>query len=320
MATGEEGLDYWMRWQVLPCALIIVAPAAAAVVVIARSRGEALRDVDLWVPCWRKVHPLWLLGYRGLVFLAMSWLLYRMIVLYGRGITVFYFYTQWTFALVIIYFAIATLISAHGCWIYSKQQSTEDEEASGFLKSEFEQDRHATLTFRKNKNTDVIRLKSHHEQEVTEKRAGFWGYAMQIVYQTSAGAAVLTDVVFWGLLVPFLSSEHFSLNLIMGCMHSLNAIFLLLETALNNLSFPAFRMAYFVLWSCAYVIFQWVLHACGFSWWPYPFLELATPWAPLWYFCMALIHIPCYALYWLIVKAKNTFLPKVFPDAFVRSS
>lgn len=31
--------------------------------------------------------------------------------------------------------------------------------------------------------------------------------------------------------------------------------------------FPWFRMAYFVLWSSIYVAFQWILHACGFSWW-----------------------------------------------------
>ncbi|THU55943.1 hypothetical protein C4D60_Mb11t11970 [Musa balbisiana] len=130
--------------------------------------------------------------------------------------------------------------------------------------------------------------------------------------QTSAGAVALTDIVFWGLLVPFLSVEHFKLDLLMGCMHSLNFVFLLLDTALNSLPFPWFRMAYFVLWSCIYVIFQWILHACGFSWWPYRFLELSTPWAPLWYFCLALLHVPCYGLYSLLVTAKNTLFPKFF--------
>ncbi|RRT80908.1 hypothetical protein B296_00007740 [Ensete ventricosum] len=32
--------------------------------------------------------------------------------------------------------------------------------------------------------------------------------------QTSAGAVALTDIVFWGLLVPFLSVEHFKLDLV----------------------------------------------------------------------------------------------------------
>lgn len=93
------------------------------------------------------------------------------------------------------------------------------------------------------------------------------------------------------------------LRQLMGCMHSLNFVFLLLDTALNSLvccilircwsrksnflyselkqndlcffqPFPWFRMAYFVLWSCIYVIFQWILHARGFSWWACYFVNV----------------------------------------------
>lgn len=87
---------------------------------------------------------------------------------------------------------------------------------------------------------------------------------------------------------------------LMCCMHTLNAAFLLLDTSLNSLvsisicqpcsrttgftmsislsvywcpfhllffqPFPWFRLSYFVLWSCIYVIFQWVIHALGFPW------------------------------------------------------
>ncbi|XP_020273760.1 uncharacterized protein LOC109848593 isoform X2 [Asparagus officinalis] len=156
------------------------------------------------------------------------------------------------------------------------------------------------------------------DKEVKEKRAGILGYTMQIIYQICAGAVMLTDIVFWCLLAPFMS-DHFSVNALMFCMHSLNFVFLLLDTLLNSLPFPWFRMAYFVFFSCIYVVFQWILHACGFTWWPYPFLELSTPWAPAWYIAMALVHVPCYFFYWLVVKAKNSFLPKWFPHAYVRS-
>ncbi|CAL9781968.1 unnamed protein product [Musa acuminata subsp. burmannicoides] len=317
VAAGEEAATgYWMRWQTLVCALIVVAPAVAAVVVAARAPARPLRAVDLWAPCWAGMHPAWLLAYRGFVFLAMAWLLFQMILF--RGFSAFYFYTQWTFALVIVYFAIATIISAHGCWLYSKRSIMPDQEVNRFLNGGFEQNSPMTLPLRTNKNMNVIRLQSYHEQEADEKKAGFWGHAMQLVYQTSAGAVVLTDIVFWVLLVPYLSSINFRLNVIMGCMHSLNAVFLLLDTFLNNLPFPLFRMAYFAFWSCIYVTFQWILHARGFTWWPYPFLDLATHWAPLWYFLMALAHIPCYGLYWLIVRAKNSFCPKFLPNAFIR--
>uniref|UniRef100_A0A1D1ZFH9 3-methyl-2-oxobutanoate hydroxymethyltransferase n=1 Tax=Anthurium amnicola TaxID=1678845 RepID=A0A1D1ZFH9_9ARAE len=318
-AGGGEGAAYWLQWQIPVCALIFVLPAAVAAVVAYRLRGDRLGAADLWVPCWRGVQPGWLLGYRAAVLAVMSYVLYRTVL--GHGAFAFYFYTQWTFALVIVYFALGTLISAHGCWIFSKQTAMISEERNRFLKRDLDLDgnRSAAANSIPNNTSGTIRLQSHQDFEDNEQRAGFWGYAMQVIYQTSAGAVILTDVVFWGLIVPFLSNEHFTLNLLMGCMHSLNLVFLLLDTALNRLPFPWFRMAYFVLWSCLYVIFQWILHACGFSWWPYPFLELATPWAPLWYFCMALVHIPCYAFYTLIVKAKNTLFSKWFPDTYIRS-
>ncbi|CAI9292956.1 unnamed protein product [Lactuca saligna] len=53
--------------------------------------------------------------------------------------------------------------------------------------------------------------------------------------QTCAGAVVLTDLVFWCLLLPFQSGDGFKLTLLIGCMHSLNVVFLLLDSALNNL-------------------------------------------------------------------------------------
>ncbi|ONM25803.1 hypothetical protein ZEAMMB73_Zm00001d007080 [Zea mays] len=99
---------------------------------------------------------------------------------------------------------------------------------------------------------------------------------------------MLTDVTFWGLLVPFFYRDKFGLALVTDGMHSLNAVFLLIDTVLNNMPFPWYRMAFFVFWSCAYVTFQWVLHACGsLSWWPYPFLDLSSSGAPIWYW-----HLP----------------------------
>ncbi|WOL15796.1 hypothetical protein Cni_G24577 [Canna indica] len=260
---GEQGMGYWLRWQVPVCALILAVPSAASVAVIVRAgRLDRISSTDLWVSCWKVVNPFWLLGLRALALSILCWLLSRVVLL--DGAFAFYFYTQWTFSLVILYFLIATVMSAHGCWIYIKRASENDEE-NAFLKRDVAEDISATLagTYR---NKKASKSHSFIEQGDYEQKAGFWGCLMQIAYQTSAGAVVLTDIVFWGLLVPFLSVQHFKLDLLMGCMHTLNFVFLLLDTALNSLPFPWFRMAYFVLWSCIYVFFQWILHACGFSW------------------------------------------------------
>ncbi|KAG6483706.1 hypothetical protein ZIOFF_060358 [Zingiber officinale] len=221
---------------------------------------------------------------------------------------------------------IASVISAHGCWMYGKC-ATENDEVNAFLKGDVAVDIPVTL-YGTDRNKNVSKSHSYYEQGYYQQKTGFMGYLMLIAYQTSAGAVVLTDFVFWALLVPLLSVEHFKLDLLMGCMHTLNLVFLLLDTALNSLPFPWFRMAYFTLWSCIYVIFQWVLHACGFSWWsmlthkflrwPYPFLKLSTPWAPLWYFCLALVHIPCYGMYSLLVSSKNSILSQIFSHAYRR--
>ncbi|XP_020228960.1 uncharacterized protein LOC109809940 isoform X2 [Cajanus cajan] len=290
--------------------LLLVGRPENRVVVNVVLKGRAIgpvRNTQLWTSCWRGVHPLCLLATRFLSFLIMAVLLPLDVL-------------EWTFTLVMIYFALGTIISAHGCWQYLNNPPIENGEMAEFLRRELEEGMSTnTIAYKENETKGSIRLQSQYVEEEFKQRVGFWGYLMQITYQTSAGAVILTDIVFWCVIVPFLSISHFKLNMLMGCMHSLNAVFLLLDTALNNLPFPWFRVAYFVLWSCGYIIFQWVIHACGFTWWPYPFLELNTPWAPVWYLGLAVIHIPCYGMYSLIVKAKNTILTGFFPRAFLRA-
>lgn len=306
-----------MQWQVFVCALLIISPAIVAAIVILRSKDDRLlKSSDLWNSCWISLNPIWILVFRASVVVIMGSLL--IVLVSNSGGFAFYFYTQWTFTLVIIYFAIGTIISVHGCWMLKKlkQGGIEDEEANGFIKREIVENDHSNLTL---STDDAISFQDQTAQEIKNNRAGYWGYTMQIAYQTCAGAVMLTDIVFWCLLVPMRSAIHFKINAITTCMHSLNLVFLLLDTFLNRLPFPWFRMAYFVLWSCIYVTFQWILHACGFTWWPYPFLDLSTPWAPAWYIAMALVHVPCYVFYWLVVKAKDSFFPSWFPNMYVGS-
>ncbi|XP_061373617.1 uncharacterized protein LOC133315946 isoform X1 [Gastrolobium bilobum] len=299
--------------------LLVAGPdnGMAVNVLIHRAIGHVSTS-QLWTSCWRGVHPLWLLATRFLSFVIMAVLLALDVLAYDPSI--FLYYTEWTFTLVMIYFALGTIVSAYGCWQFLNKTPFENGEMAEFLRRDLEESMSPNSIAYKGKETKgSIKLKSRYVEEEFKQGAGFWGYLMQIIYQTSAGAVVLTDIVFWCVIVPFLSISHFKLNMLMGCMHTLNAVFLLLDTALNNLPFPWFRLAYFVLWSCGYIIFQWVIHACGFTWWPYPFLELNTPWAPVWYLCLAVIHIPCYGIYSLTVKAKNTILHKLFPRALLRS-
>lgn len=227
---------------------------------------------QLWMSCWgrRRLSPAWLLSIRFLLFAVLCVVL-ALDVLYS-GPSVFVFYTEWTFTLVIIYFGMATIVSVRGCLRY-------------YLKKPI------CAGVERDTSIDIV------------------GNLMQVVYQTCGGAVVITDIIFWCVIVPFLPDVHLRLNLLMVCMHTLNAITLLIDTSINTLPFAWFGLAYFVLWSCCYVIVQWLVHAFGFTtWWPYPFLAPSTPWAPLWYFCLAVIHIPCYGFYWLLVHVKNSII------------
>ncbi|XP_047331946.1 uncharacterized protein LOC124935563 [Impatiens glandulifera] len=124
------------------------------------------------------------------------------------------------------------------------------------------------------------------------------------------GATILTDGMFWLIIVPFLKIKNHNLNFFIINMHTINAIFLLGDTALNSLRFPWFRLSYFIIWTVIYVIFQWIAHICIPLWWPYPFLDLSSTFAPLWYFLVALMHIPCYGVFVLIMKLKYVLLSK----------
>ncbi|XP_020157256.1 uncharacterized protein [Aegilops tauschii subsp. strangulata] len=316
MSTPADGAAYWLRWQVLVCGAVIAVPTALAAALLPRLRRSAapLRATDLWLPCWPRLHPGWLLGYRAFALAAAAALLVRDIVPHGPR--VFFFYTQWTFLLVTIYFAVATAISAHGCWSYSKKSLRKTDEYGDVENRDL-----STSISGERKNDEIDKMASYYEQIANEKRAAFWGRCMQIIYQASAGATMLTDVTFWGLLVPFFYRDKFGLSMVTDGMHSVNAVLLLIDTLLNNMPFPWYRIAFFVFWSCSYVTFQWVIHASGaLSWWPYPFLDLASPGAPLWYLAMAVAHVPCFSAYWLVVKAKRTYFPRMFPQAYVRTS
>lgn len=293
--------------------LLVARPDSTVSMGTART-SDHVSSSQLWGSCWRGLHPKWLLGVRFVSFLVLAGFLLWDVLLWDTSI--FVYYTEWTFSLVIVYFAVGTIVSAHACWGYSNKTHAENGERTDSLRRDLEENE--STKFKAKDSRGAIKLQSHYDEEESQKRAGFWGYLMQTIYQTCAGAVILTDIVFWCVILPFLSNSHLGLNLLMGCMHSLNAFFLLLDTSLNSLPFPWFRLSYFVLWSCLYVIFQWVIHACGFTWWPYPFLELSTPWAPLWYFCLAVVHVPCYGLYALLIKAKNAIFSRWFPHAFIR--
>lgn len=319
MTADTTTSAYWLNWRVLVCAISVVSSIIAASFLIWKyeafssarddrgenhqERGGSLHEYESWRPCLKEIHPAWLLVFRFIAFLVLLALLTANAVIDGGGI--FYFYTQWTFTLVTFYFGLGTSLSIYGCYQIFNKVGSDRVERMGL-----DAERGIQMACLGTKNS------SQQAQHFIRRSASIWVYIFQIVYQTSAGAVMLTDVVFWLIIFPFLASKDYTLSLLLFSMHSVNAIFLLAETALNCLRFPWFRFSYFVLWTAIYVIFQWILHAAIPLWWPYPFLDLSSPYAPLWYLAVAVLHIPCYAIFLLIIRTKHYLLSKWFPQSY----
>ncbi|XP_038999689.1 uncharacterized protein LOC120125287 [Hibiscus syriacus] len=280
MTAGSEitaTSSYWLNWRFFVCALFILFYLVVAAILISKfeggrksnPRGRNNRKVapgvvyeeEAWNTCLRSIHPAWLLGFRMFAFITLLTLL--VINVFIDGMSIFFFYTQWTFTLVTTYFMLGCVISIYGCqkhWAQACRDSVDGESL----------------------DTEQGTNESGHSKD--SKIAGGWIYAFQIMYQASVGASMLTDLVFWIILFPYLRSIPYGVDLILiVCMHSVNAVFLLCDTVLNCFRFPFFRIAYFFLWTSIFVIFQWLVHSYYNLWWPYPFLDLTPFYAPFWY-------------------------------------
>lgn len=89
-----QGLEYWVRWQVPVSALAFLLPAAIAFpLLLSREKKSSVKLIELWIPCWRSFHPVYLLFYRAIVLCITSSLLACLLV--RRGFLEFYFYTQY---------------------------------------------------------------------------------------------------------------------------------------------------------------------------------------------------------------------------------
>ncbi|KAJ9549560.1 hypothetical protein OSB04_022103 [Centaurea solstitialis] len=384
MADDTTALSYWLNWRFFLCALwILIAMIAATVLIIKyevfnkktsriKDREHDVEPIGIlyedetWRTSLKALHPAWLLVYRLIAFGVMLALLIASLILNKADI--FFFYTEWTFALVTFYFGLASSFSIYGCYRY-RNGAGDGNINRAILDTE--------------RGTYVAPSEGESETHVRET-AGMWGYFFQIVFQNSvsigvifialslksfltlslisqisAGAVGLTDSVFWFIIYPFLTPASYSLNFnrigvgsytlipsfllchfegtfvlsnTVGCYHAfcqrhspscrcgsespgklhLPKFYPISITVhLCYLTrFPFFRLAYFGLWTCVFVIFQWILHACVDMWWPYSFLDLSSPLAPIWYLGVGLIHLPAFGIFALIVRGKQLLLSR----------
>ncbi|KAK4756278.1 hypothetical protein SAY87_006405 [Trapa incisa] len=316
--TDTAAWSYWLNWRVLLCGIWIVTSISLASVLIRKyeyfctrrrsgqethhRKMEILYEDQTWSPCMKGVHPAWLLAFRAIAFALLLAVLMAAVIVNGPSI--YYYYTQWTSTLITIYFWLGLLLSIHGC---IKHHNAAGGERVGNVDIESELGTPAASTPAEASINSTTKATGTGTDNARQP-SGFWGHVFQVLFQVNAGAVVLTDSVFWFMIFPFLMAKHDRLTILVITMHSLNAILLLVDAALNCLRFPFFRIAYFFSWSVFFVVFQWILHACVPIRWPYPFLDMSSRYSPIWYLSAALLHIPCYGAFALVVKLKQCLL------------
>ncbi|XP_017232355.1 uncharacterized protein LOC108206536 isoform X2 [Daucus carota subsp. sativus] len=293
MRVDTNTLSYWLNWRFFLCALGVFTSMVAATMVIwkyessATSKthrqgneqqtvGHLYRD-EAWRTCSKSIDPAWLLAIRMVAFIVLLTLLSFDIFIDGGGI--FFYYTSWTFALVTLYFGIGSLFSIYGCFYCCNEV---DSDRVDIANSDMERSTYMTPTFAENADlSDITKNLVNRDELSVGKSADIWGFIFQVTFQICAGAVMLTDIIYWFVLYPFFTPKDHELNFLEVSMHSLNFVFLIADIILNRLRFPFFRIAYFVQFTCIYVIFQWTIHACVSMKWPYQYLDLSSPYAPI---------------------------------------
>lgn len=121
--------------------------------------------------------------------------------------------------------------------------------------------------------------------------------------------SILIAVVVWTILYPYAVKVHQRdkiLNWVSYCQHGINVVLLQVEFLATHHSVSVDALPLMLLWPSIYTVFTWILHgtvARGF--WPYPFLELDTPWAPVWYLGLLLAHLAAFVLVLAISRTKR---------------
>ncbi|TVU21607.1 hypothetical protein EJB05_31256 [Eragrostis curvula] len=274
MAGDTTDPEYWLNWKFLLCGIWVYSCMAMGCYLIWKYEGANSRDgnvddgedreearprigpgvvylEDCWKPCLKEIHPGWLLAFRIVAFFVMASLL--VVDLITDGWSIFLYYTQWTFFLVTLYFGLGSLLSIYGCYQYAYKTRGDGSGAD-----------HGTYVIAPTGEATydhAIKSPCYNKIHGGQELAGFWGYLFQIMFQTNAGAVMITDLVFWFILYPFLARNEYEMNFILIGTHTINVVFIIGDAALNSLRFPWFRIAYFLLWTGIFVNVQWIIHA-----------------------------------------------------------
>ncbi|CAK9164280.1 unnamed protein product [Ilex paraguariensis] len=197
MTADTTTTSYWMNWRVLICTILVLISLFLASILISKYEGPRklkhgsretrqepaglLYEDEVWRPSVRGIHPAWLLAFRVVAFIVLLLMLALNVAVDGGGI--FYFYTQWTFVLITIYFGLGSLLSMYGCYQYHNKVG-----GARIDHEEFDAEQGTSGAPRDAENSNmsnVVKSLGPNEERPVRQIAGFWGYAFQIIFQVN---------------------------------------------------------------------------------------------------------------------------------------
>ncbi|KAL8464639.1 hypothetical protein ACS0TY_034223 [Phlomoides rotata] len=192
MIDDTTALSYWLNWRFLLCAVWVLVAMVFATLLIWRYEGSrkirdepsgfqqevagCLYDDEVWGTCSKSIHPIWLLAYRVVAFCTLLAVLLADFVINGAG--KIFFYTEWTFTLVTIYFGLASSLSIIGylryCHEVEPESTTDNADRGSYVPPILGEGTDTAL--------ETGSLNCYCEPKFRTV-ALVWGYALQIIFQ-----------------------------------------------------------------------------------------------------------------------------------------
>ncbi|KAK8655463.1 hypothetical protein V6N13_108038 [Hibiscus sabdariffa] len=342
MTADTATVSYWLNWRFTLCALFILTSMVVSAVIIwkleGRKRSEdgeensneapgVLYEDEAWNTCLRSIHPAWLLSFRMFAFFMLLALLLANVAVDGTGI--FYFYTQWTFTLVTIYFGFGSAISIYGC---QKHWGKVGGDRTDHISSDFEGTYAPPVLGGTANASNRSKQFDTYGSPYRPPRAEF----LHPDYPGHILTAISPDFSLFGRLpIDFCrcsNAHRFSVlarSFPVPNSQRLRSEFPARLYALGQCRFPSCGSRS----SESDILFYGRAHLSSSNgssmlvltsgnvilpvhWWPYPFLDLSSLYAPLWYMGVGLMHIPCYGIFALMIKLKDFALWRSSPESF----
>ncbi|KAJ0409077.1 hypothetical protein P43SY_002211 [Pythium insidiosum] len=229
----------------------------------------------------RRCSVLMLLSYRCAV--TFFYVVIQLYDIYRTEFKCLAFYTSWNFILQGSYFAIAAS-RTHSLWKHKMERPAAYtallDESTGFMR------------------TNVL---------ARATRRGW--LRLDLILDVCLSVSLLIGVVVWTILYPYskrIGHPEVILNWVSYCQHGVNILLLQIDNVATHHGVSVDALPLVIAWPTAYCIFAWVIHGTithGF--WPYPFLRLDTPWAPVWYGGLLVAHLGVFVLMLYLSKLKD---------------